>query len=71
MEKIPEPQSLPRQLLLAHNAKKSHPALFKGEIGRGPNPQESLELDLSAPVQEWRGNNFLQQEDEELACHVI
>lgn len=66
MEKIPDPQSLPGQLLLAHNATKSHPALFKGEIIRkGTNPRESLELDLFAPVQEWRGNNFLQQEDEE------
>lgn len=71
MEKIPDPQSLPRQLLLAHNVTESHPALFKGEIRKGSNPRESLELDPSAPIQEWRGNNFLQQEDEEAMPDVM
>ncbi|KAH6789608.1 Protein kinase superfamily protein [Perilla frutescens var. frutescens] len=57
-------QSLPRQLFIARNVMKNHSVLFKAEIRKGSNPQVSLELDLPAPAQEWRGNDFLQEDEQ-------
>ncbi|KAL3833060.1 hypothetical protein ACJIZ3_007796 [Penstemon smallii] len=62
MERIPEPVSIPRRLPL-----KTHPTMLEQEIKKPYNLQESIEFDFSVPGQVWKGNNYLQEDADNMS----
>ncbi|KZV49060.1 hypothetical protein F511_11011 [Dorcoceras hygrometricum] len=70
MERIPESQPIQWKLPVVAKVMKTHPTMLNEQISKPMNLWKSKELDFPVPGQEWKGKNFL-EEDEELLPDVI